>query len=363
MKQIKFLLPILCWCMYSATAQESSLQKRNWKDIATKMPKEWYGSAESIGIADSILTYQTVLGGWPKNQQFHRGMDQKEWNEIQTTGIGATIDNGATTTELIFLQKMYQNTHKEIYLQAILKGINYILMAQYPNGGWPQFYPIRQGKSIAYNSHITYNDNAMVNVLLTLQDVIQKKYADLPLGNSMEARIQQAITKGIDCILNTQIKKNGERTVWCAQHDEKTLEPANARAFELASFSGQESAGIVLYLMQLDNPTEPVITAVKAAVKWFNAHKIEGIRIDTQTNADGQKDRVIVQDVNAPTLWARFYDLKTEEPFFCDRDGIKKKNLADIGYERRNGYSWYGQSPGDVIRKYPEWCAKWKIIR
>ena len=58
-------------------------------------------------------------------------------------------------------------------------------------------------------------------------------------------------------------------------------------------------------------------------------------------------------------MWARFYDLETELPYVCDRDGIKKKSLEEIGYERRNGYSWYTDKPQEVLGKYPVWKAKW----
>ena len=31
---------------------------------------------------------------------------------------------------------------------------------------------------------------------------------------------------------------------------------------------------------------------------------------------------------DCPTLWARFYELETNRPFFCDRDGIKKYDIS-----------------------------------
>ena len=57
-------------------------------------------------------------------------------------------------------------------------------------------------------------------------------------------------------------------------------------------------------------------------------------------------------------MWARFYDLDTELPFVCDRDGIKKKTLEEIGYERRNGYSWYTTDPQEIIDKYSSMESK-----
>ena len=61
-------------------------------------------------------------------------------------------------------------------------------------------------------------------------------------------------------------------------------------------------------------------------------------------------------DPTAPPQWARFYDLKTRKPVFCDRDGIPKATLAEIGHERRNNYSWYGTWPRTLLEKdYPAW--------
>jgi len=57
---------------------------------------------------------------------------------------------------------MVQATHDEKYRTAVLKGIDYILKAQYPNGGWPQFYPPRA--ETPYQRYITFNDDAMVSI-------------------------------------------------------------------------------------------------------------------------------------------------------------------------------------------------------
>jgi hypothetical protein len=34
-----------------------------WKYVATQMPDEWYGSAESVRVAENILLYQRDIGG------------------------------------------------------------------------------------------------------------------------------------------------------------------------------------------------------------------------------------------------------------------------------------------------------------
>ena len=142
----------------------------------------------------------------------------------------------------------------------------------------------------------------------------------MELDAAIKQQCRESFDKGIQCILDTQIKKDGVRTVWCAQHDAVTLQPVKARAYELPSFSGDESAGIVLLLMSIPHPSAEVIAAVKGAVAW--------------------------------------YDLDTGKPFFCDRDGIKRENLNDIGKERRGGYSWYTSSPSKVLKYYTKWLKK-----
>jgi PelA/Pel-15E family pectate lyase len=93
-------------------------------------------------------------------------------------------------------------------------------------------------------------------------------------------------------------------------------------------------------------------------VKWFDAAKLAGIRVDVVKDEKGPKgvNRVVVKDANAPALWARFYSIESNQPVFADRDGVAKANLADIGYERRNGYAWYGTWPQKLIEtEYPAW--------
>jgi PelA/Pel-15E family pectate lyase len=59
-------------------------------------------------------------------------------------------------------------------------------------------------------------------------------------------------------------------------------------------------------------------------------------------------------------MWARFYQIGTDKPIFCSRDGIPKDTLAEISYERRTGYSWLGRYPAGLLAKeYPAWRKKW----
>lgn len=314
-------------------------------------------------VADNMLLFQRSYGGWPKH--FHeKAINYKHtFSDAEKAVIAsnidkndATIDNGATTKEIWFLAKMYKQYHNTKYLTAVENGVRYLLKAQNKNGGWPQYFP----DASLYRSEITYNDNAMINVLKVLQDVTLKRN-DLDIVDaSLLAPSKAAIEKGIDCILKTQVRVKGKLTVWCAQYNATSLKPAKARAFELIALSGSESVGIVEFLMQQSNPSQAIKEAVNNAVAWFNASKIVGYNfVDTPAPGTPKgKDRILVRDTTS-TIWARFYDIETNEPFFSGRDSQKKKDVKDIEYERRNGYAWYGTWPAQLLaKKYPSWVSK-----
>ena len=232
----------------------------------------------------------------------------------------------------------------------------YLLKMQYSNGGFPQFYP----DSSIYRSQVTYNDNAMINALNVLWDVAHRKNDMEVVDPSLVAPAQKAVDKGIDCILKTQVSVKGKLTVWCAQYDKNTLTPAKARAFELVSLSGSESVGIVEFLMKIEQPSKQIIDAVNSAVQWFDQSKIVGYNFVDKADPSTPKgkDRVLVPEANS-VIWARFYDIDTNRPFFTGRDSIKKWSVAEIEYERRNGYAWYGTWPQKILdNAYPKWLKK-----
>lgn len=306
-----------------------------------KKPDTWFDSPEGKKVTACVLSWQTEGGAWPKNDDTTKAMNPSKARDLE-----GTFDNKATTDELRYLAHAWRATKDKEVKAAFDKGFDCIIKAQYPNGGWPQLYPL--GKK-GYPHHITFNDNSTVRLLQFLGEVATSEdYAFMDAKS--RAAAAKAIDKGVECIVKCQIVINGKPTVWCAQHDEVTLAPAQARAYELPSLSGSESAGIVRYLMTIKQPTPDTICCVKAAVAWFDSSKITGFRYQR-----GGGGRTLVADSSAPPLWARFYDLKDGRPFFCDRDGVKKYDLMEIGEERRDGYAWYGNWGESVAKDFAKW--------
>lgn len=305
-------------------------------------------------IADKMLIYQLSNGAWPKQLiggnvvKYEMPIDDALMAKIKgTTMMHATIDNAATTREINALIKAYQTTKNKKYLLAAEKGIDYLLKAQYDNGGWPQYYPDKS----SYRAEITYNDNAIVNVLNIMFDITHQTNGFDAVNQQYRSKAAISYQKGVDCILKTQVIQHGKLSIWAAQYDQNTLKPAKARSFEPASLSTSESVNIIKFLMKIKDPSPAIRTAIAQGVNWFENAKISGYKFDKLPNGD----RGLIADPTA-IIWARFYDFETNKPIFGDRDNTIKSDVAAISFERRNGYSWYGNWGVNLLTKeYPKW--------
>lgn len=310
--------------------------------------------------AEKMLVFQRAVGGWPKavgtekvDYKHPLSADARTRTLADKNRNDATIDNNATTREISYLAATYQKTNNPAYRVGAENGIRYLLKMQYTNGGFPQYYPDFSN----YRHQITYNDNAMVRVLELLRNVATGTKNMGGLDPALVPLAQAAVVRGTDCILKTQYVRGGHPTAWCAQHDEKTLQPAKARAFELASLSGDESVGIVRFLMDIEQPSPAVITAIDCAMDWFGKVKMTGFAMKEITLPDGKKvvDRVIVPDASS-AIWARFYELQTDRPIYVGRDSQVHYQLSEIENERRAGYLYAGTWPEKLLTKdYPAW--------
>lgn len=332
----------------------------------------WYAQAETRRVANAIITFQTPAGGWSKNidmsQPREPGMlfgianasrfpsaaaadiPESSWSYV------GTIDNDATTMQLKFLARVIagygtNSVQAEPLKQAFLRGLNYIINAQYPNGGWPQVWPLQGG----YHDAVTFNDNAIVNVL----DVLWKsgqgtnEYSFVP--PSYRKRTSAAFANGLECVLKAQVVANGRLTVWPQQSDALTLRPTSARNFEMASLASAESANLMRFLMKLPNPEPGVIRSVHAAAAWFSRTALS----DVAYRAVNDRGRVLVPAPGAGPLWARYYDVGSEKPVFGDRDMTIHDSVDAISEERRVGYAWFGDSPEEALKAYAKWSARY----
>nr|AAW84059.1 pectate lyase [uncultured bacterium] len=315
----------------------------DWSRLLAQ-PDPWFRSPAGQQAVTNVLSWQSATGAWPKNLDTTR--EPRRQDSAPPEG---TFDNGATTGELRFLARAFAATGDPRCEAAVLRGLDGILAAQLPSGGWPQCHPPRA----PYQRHITFNDGVMVRILELLREIDRApefRWVD----EARRARVRAAFTRGLECLLRCQVVVEGRLTVWCAQHDAENFQPRPARAYELESLSGAESAGILVFLMSLEPPTPEIARAVEAGAAWFSAVKLEGFRLERTAD-----DARVVEEPGAPPLWARFYEIGTNRPIFAGRDGVKKYALSEIERERRVGYAWYGAWGEPVARHYAQWRERY----
>lgn len=293
--------------------------------------------------AYNMTTWQISNGGFYKAMaskyvSAYSGGQKSEWRSA-SGGDLATIDNDATVQEMRLLAVRYKETtnatYKAAFKSSFNKAVNFLLTMQRSTGGLPQVWPKRGN----YSDHITLNDNAMIRAMVTMMDIANKTSpfdSDI-IDDATRAKMSGAMDKAINYLLKAQIINNGVPTVWCAQHDTANYAPRPARAYELESKSGSESAGVVWFLMNWPNQTPEIQLAVKSAINWYKKTKVTGLYFN--------KKQGVFEERSGSVLWYRFYEVNNDNYFFCDRDGVstKTQDFTKISEERRTGYQWAGE--------------------
>jgi len=246
-----------------------------------KNSADWFGTSEALTVAEACLTYQVSgEGGWEKGMgTAHTG----DWAH-------STIDNDATTSQIRFLMRCYQQTGDSRYFQSAMKGVDCLFSMQYSNGGYMQ----NLNTAGTYHAHITLNDGAYLHVMEIMKEMSTKTGDFTSVTDAYAAKAATSLEKAVQCLLDMQIKVNGVKTAWCQQHDENTLAPASARAYELPSICTSESAGIITFLYQMAKETgrNDIIQSVNAAITWFKSAALYDITFDW--NSD-QTDKVVTK--------------------------------------------------------------------
>jgi PelA/Pel-15E family pectate lyase len=338
----------------------------------------YYCSDTALGIAREIVSFQVPSGGWGKNMRRDGSVRLRGQSYIEEEidpesddhwGYVGTFDNGATTTEIRYLAKVQamQTTDRAALRDSIVRGLEMLLAAQYPNGGWPQNYPLSGG----YHDAITLNDDAMLQIVRLLYDVGHRKDSVFAfIEDAMRTRAKTAAEAGIAWFVAQQVRIGGRRTLWGQQHDALTQSPTAARAFEMPALASSESVRIVAFLMTLPEP-EPdadVRATVYGAIDFLRASRIDGKR---------WRDGALLDDPEG-SVWARFYALDVYEPdasgvetrvrpLFGDRPqphesrayGLVFGTLRAVSAERRRGYAQYNRAAESLLRDFDVWSVRY----
>jgi PelA/Pel-15E family pectate lyase len=317
-------------------------------------------------LADNLITWQMPHGGWYKNDKsvyaapWNGTVARSGWTGAANVELG-TIDNDATVTELMFLADVYRRSSDTKYRDSARKGMDFLLTMQVASGGFPQVYPARTGTT--YSNFVTFNDNAMARVLILLDQAGKQV---MPVGGDLftddqRAKMAIAVSRAVDFIVRAQIVQNGVKTVWCAQHDPVSYVARGARSYELPSKSGQESIGVIAFLMTQPQTPE-VKAAVQAGIAWYKSDAVKAANTAYVSRPSSNTDDNYnpIQARAGSTMWYRFYDLDQDVGFFSGRLATdnppgngKQYDIMKIEPERRYGYQW-GGSYGTPLFTYSD---------
>ena len=347
---MKRIFTFIALIMLSLGVGAQNYKSMTWAQICSgKMGAEWYGSAEAISVADTLLAVQKTNGGWMKNDQYHKltAAELKARKALSGSNDARSahscFDNYATTQEMRFLAKVYKKTKQQRYLDGFKKALNLIFTAGNGlSGGWGQYWPLSADK-YSYQNYITFNDDLMTNMLRILQEIHEEKgdFAGL-VDEDTRVKCKEQWDKALECVFNCQVDDNGVKAGWCAQHDPKDFLPTEGRPHEMPSISGSESAALLSYLMTINKPSEKLQQCITSAIEWFEAHKYkENAAMEDYTNAKGESDRRIVEKKGS-NLWGRFIQIGGESgKKIYDKFYNKLKERGKDRLHHKTGYKYY----------------------
>lgn len=291
-----------------------------------------FTDAAGAALAANMISWQLPCGGWSKAVSYAAPRPPgSAWTaQKQPYHYAGTLDNRSTTEQLRFLARRFTASPDEKIRTSLERGIDYLLEAQFPNGGWPQNYPLEG----SYHDSIALNDDAMPHAIEVLMEAASGGGAWSWLDPGRKKSASAAAQRGILALLQMQVKIAGKPTVWSAQYDPFTMQPVSARGYELAGLSGGESVSVLRLLFKVRPVTPQITAAVDAGMAWFAANSLEG-------NPEG---------------WSRFYHLSNLKPFFPGKlDGKAWPSEEAMRKVNPGGYDFGTKKPRDL----PKYHAKW----
>ena len=208
--------------------------------------EQFYDAAKAC--ADALIAGQHPRGGWNYVIDTAGEESLKDWyetiggnawrlEEFQRYYGNATFDDAGTAEASQLLLRVYLEKRERKYRTPLDKAIQFVLDAQYPNGGWPQRFPFVESGGLHghadYTPYITFNDDvAGENIEFLL-------YVHQALGSN-DPRLVDAIQRGMDIFVATQ--QPLPQPAWGLQHFPDTLKPAPARTIEPQAFATHTTA-------------------------------------------------------------------------------------------------------------------------
>jgi len=292
--------------------------------------------------ANALIWGQYPSGGWHYFIDFDMTGVKKWYDEIASKCWGwgeyyhyyanCTFDDNVTTGAARFLMDIYMTTLDPKYRIPLLKAIDFILESQYPNGGWPQRYPLKydypHNDHPDYTSYYTFNDNVIQGNIYFLLEAWER------LGNE---EYKKAAHRGMDFLIISQLPK--PQAGWGQQYNME-MESVAARSYEPASVMPGQTVQCIRDLQTFYKITgnKKYLRGIPDAIEWLENSYLP--------DDHKQNDRV---------THATFYELSTNRPLYAHREGTSiETGRYWVDYEPKNFPGHYGMQASinvDAVKK------------
>lgn len=308
------------------------------------------GDADYLDAArravDALVFGQTPEGGWHYFVDFDpKGLSR--WYETRASRFlfgyeeyrhyygNATYDDGVTPDAARFLLRFYAATLETAYRAPLLRALDFVLASQYPNGAWPQRFPLRYEFAHDglpdYTSFYTLNDGAMFGAIELLVEAFHT------LGDS---RYFDAARRGADFLIAVQGPEG--QAAWAEQYG-PDMRPIAARTHEPAGYVVRESRDAirVLEMFYVLTGDRRYLRPIPAALEWF-------ARVNREARELGRPP-------------ARYYEPDTNHPIYVV--GTDARTPEGYGVQQWQKTPPSGREVGEVVdlapirRQYDEVAA------
>jgi len=326
--------------------------------------EQFYDAAKSA--ADALIAGQHPRGGWNYVIDTAGEEPLKRWYETYGANAwrmeefhryygNATFDDAGTAEASQLLLRIYLEKRERKYRAPLMKAIQFVLDAQYPNGGWPQRYPFVENGGVHgkpdYTPYITFNDDVAGENL----EFLIYAYHGLAERGRGDARLLDAIRRGMDIFVATQ--QPMPQPAWGLQHFPDTLKPAPARSIEPQAFATHTTATNIRSMIGFYRLTgdRKYIARLPEALDWLDQVKTPQALI-----APGRTHPTfILEGSNTPVYIHRRGSNITNGQYYADADPTNLivhygsfRNL-DTAALRRDYEATVALSPQDVSRDSP----------
>jgi len=283
---------------------------------ATKDP---YYLDRAAQVAEALAQGQHPSGGWnyfidfdPEGlPAYYETFFSKcwGWQEFLKPRSNCTFDDYSTTEATRFFLRLYDVTKATAHEAVLMKALDHVLRAQYPDGGWPQRFPDAEADH-DYSAARTFNDEVIYDCILLLLE------ADERLG---EARYRAAAIEGMNFYLRAQLP--APQAGWAQQYG-ADLKPVWGRPFEIATVCSTQTIENILHLFEFFTITGDTkyLDPVPAALDWLDSARIPDAKGYTHTG---------------------FYEMGTNRPIYIKQTGTTIDDVRYVGtYEKEGCYPY-----------------------